>query len=409
MALREAWRSATGAQQQAEHEVAAAPSAVIAAGLAARAAEQIAGQHAARHALWVDTARQRAELAAAHGEDLHQRADRAARGYAAAALAAYDAAIAGADPLDDLEPPGSDGDSWDEPRLSPPAETGDPRHRRQGHQTARRRGRDSGQTPRPGPLPPAPDRVSGGPVDWPRDDDLSGLPHGAPLLAGGRLQTAMRDASWHDRPDVHSTSTGTGYDQPTTAPGWARHTFASAARAPSWAVRYPGGRPPQCSRPAVSDRRPSASSVPDNRDRWVAGDPPLLRPPLSHGPIAAAQWPELAARPGRTTVSRSQSSPAYAPRAETARTHRPAALAAAIQWAGQNPAKDRDVQAGQVRQHGRHHEPPRRRAEHRRWRRRRRGALEVHHLHLHADLRRGGGRGRPSSTGPADSGIALVA
>jgi hypothetical protein len=38
-------------------------------------------------------------------------------------------------------------------------------------------------------------------VEWP-DDDLSAVPHGAPLLVDGELQAALRDASWWDRPDT---------------------------------------------------------------------------------------------------------------------------------------------------------------------------------------------------------------
>ena len=118
-ALCEAWRTAHAAQQQAEQE-AAAPEPKIADALPAPVIEQIT----ARHALWQDTARQRAELAAIHASDMHQRAGLAARAYAVAARAAYGAAVAGADPLAGLNGPGHDGGDWDEPRLAPPAETG---------------------------------------------------------------------------------------------------------------------------------------------------------------------------------------------------------------------------------------------------------------------------------------------
>jgi len=83
----------------------------------------VAEQAAARHQLWRDTARQRAELAAAHAEDLHAQAAHAARAYAATALAAFRAAVLRSDPLDVLQPPG-DADAWDEQRLAPPPETG---------------------------------------------------------------------------------------------------------------------------------------------------------------------------------------------------------------------------------------------------------------------------------------------
>ncbi|MEU8308952.1 hypothetical protein AB0C84_35860 [Actinomadura sp. NPDC048955] len=118
-ALCEAWRAAHAAHQQAEGEASAgAPQ--IPEVLPAPVAEQIAN----RYALWCDTARQRADLAAAHAEDLHQRATRAARGYAAAALTVFNAAVADADPLTGLQAPAGDGDDWDEPRLVPPAQTG---------------------------------------------------------------------------------------------------------------------------------------------------------------------------------------------------------------------------------------------------------------------------------------------
>ncbi|MEV3925886.1 hypothetical protein [Actinomadura coerulea] len=118
-ALSEAWRAAHAAHQQAADEAAAgAPQ--IPEALPVSVAEQIT----ARHALWRSTARQRADLAAAHAEDLHQRATWAARGYAAAALTVFNAAVVGADPLTGLQAPAGDDDGWDEPRLVPPAQTG---------------------------------------------------------------------------------------------------------------------------------------------------------------------------------------------------------------------------------------------------------------------------------------------
>jgi hypothetical protein len=37
-------------------------------------------------------------------------------------------------------------------------------------------------------------------VEWP--DTLTGVPHGSPLLVSGRLQGALRDASWRSSPDT---------------------------------------------------------------------------------------------------------------------------------------------------------------------------------------------------------------
>jgi hypothetical protein len=116
-ALCAAWQDASTARQGAEKEAAAAP-AEVPEGLPA-----VAEQAAMRHQLWHDTARQRAELAAAHAEDLRTWAQQAARAYAVAALAAFRAAALRSDPLDVLQPPG-EADAWDEQRLAPPAETG---------------------------------------------------------------------------------------------------------------------------------------------------------------------------------------------------------------------------------------------------------------------------------------------
>lgn len=42
------------------------------------------------------------------------------------------------------------------------------------------------------------------PVDCDDFDSPAGVPHGAPLTHRGVLQAASRDASWYERPDVHS-------------------------------------------------------------------------------------------------------------------------------------------------------------------------------------------------------------
>ena len=112
------WENARDAYQAAEKEAGAAPPEVP--GILPAA---VAEQAAARHQMWTGTARQRAELAAAHAEDVEARAVRASRAYAVAALAAVRAAALRSNPLDMLQPPG-DTDDWDEQRLAPPAETG---------------------------------------------------------------------------------------------------------------------------------------------------------------------------------------------------------------------------------------------------------------------------------------------
>jgi hypothetical protein len=84
----------------------------------------VAEMAAARHQLWTETARQRAELAAAHADDLAARASYAARAYAVTATTAFNAAVAGAIAVGQVQPPVPDPDDWDEPRLAPPAETG---------------------------------------------------------------------------------------------------------------------------------------------------------------------------------------------------------------------------------------------------------------------------------------------
>jgi hypothetical protein len=117
-ALTWAWTNARDMLLAAEKEADAEPPKPIN-GLPATAAEQID----ARHRLWRDTAGQRVQLAAEHVTDLEQRAVRAARSYAAAALAAFQAAVARSDPLAGLHEPNPE-DGWDEPRLILPAETG---------------------------------------------------------------------------------------------------------------------------------------------------------------------------------------------------------------------------------------------------------------------------------------------
>jgi hypothetical protein len=117
-ALSAAWRHAHDMHLAADREIAVEPP-VVPPILPAAVAEQTA----ARHRLWQDTARQRAELAAVHVDDLHQRGVQAARDYAAAALTVFRAAVTQADPLAALTPPAA-GDDWDEPPLAPPAETG---------------------------------------------------------------------------------------------------------------------------------------------------------------------------------------------------------------------------------------------------------------------------------------------
>lgn len=118
-ALLAAWKNARTAQQTAEQEAAAAPPKMPAA-LPAVAVAQVE----ARHKLWCATAQQRAALATEHTEDLHARAEHAARSYATAAHGAYRAAVTRANPLETVTPPDPEPDTWDEPPLSAPVETG---------------------------------------------------------------------------------------------------------------------------------------------------------------------------------------------------------------------------------------------------------------------------------------------
>ncbi|WP_433574151.1 hypothetical protein [Nocardia brasiliensis] len=117
-ALCAAWKLADTARRAAEQEALAEPvepDPLLPAELT---------EHAlVRHQLWTDTARQRADLATAHAHEFSARAEKAAHAYAAAALAAHDAAVTGANPLEHLREPDQT-DDWDEPRLVPPAETG---------------------------------------------------------------------------------------------------------------------------------------------------------------------------------------------------------------------------------------------------------------------------------------------
>jgi hypothetical protein len=114
-----AWKNASADRQAAEKEAAAAPPKTPT-GLPPEAAVLAE----TRHRLWCDTAQQRAALAAEHAEALHAQAEYAARGYAIATLTAYRAAVTRTNPLDDLVPPVPDPDTWDEPPLPAPAETG---------------------------------------------------------------------------------------------------------------------------------------------------------------------------------------------------------------------------------------------------------------------------------------------
>ncbi|MDX3174185.1 hypothetical protein PV382_18075 [Streptomyces scabiei] len=118
-ALLAAWKDARKAQQAADAE-AAAPAPKASNVLPAAVVAQVE----ARHTLWCETAQQRAALAAEHVEDLQARAERAARAYALTALVAHRAAVAGTNPLDGMEPPAPEPDTWDEPPLPKPAETG---------------------------------------------------------------------------------------------------------------------------------------------------------------------------------------------------------------------------------------------------------------------------------------------
>jgi hypothetical protein len=117
-ALCDAWQNTLKAREAAEKEAVAEPP-KTAKSLPAEVAEQIS----ARHRLWQDTARQRADLAAAQVDDFHERATTAGRAYAAASLAAFRAAVARTNPLNDVRPV-SENEAWDEERLAPPAETG---------------------------------------------------------------------------------------------------------------------------------------------------------------------------------------------------------------------------------------------------------------------------------------------
>ena len=118
-ALLAAWKDADKARQAAEQEAtAAAPKTPGALPAAAVALVEV------RHKLWCETAQQRAALAAEHTDSLCARAEHAARCYAVAALTAYSAAVAKANPVGSMAPPAQEPDTWDEPPLPAPAGTG---------------------------------------------------------------------------------------------------------------------------------------------------------------------------------------------------------------------------------------------------------------------------------------------
>ncbi len=92
-AISKAWRMTDESRQAAEEEATStAPE------LPKPLPQSLIEQADERHRLWQETARQRAELAAAHAEELHDLAERAARSYLAAALAAFHAAVTNTDP-----------------------------------------------------------------------------------------------------------------------------------------------------------------------------------------------------------------------------------------------------------------------------------------------------------------------
>ncbi|MFF7335413.1 hypothetical protein [Streptomyces sp. NPDC008150] len=118
-ALLTAWKTADGARKTAAAEAsAAAPK--VPAGLPA----PVVAQYEARHKLWCETAQQRAVLAAEHTDGLRIRAEHAARAYAVTALAAFRAAVTGTNPLEDMASPDVEPNTWDEPPLAAPVETG---------------------------------------------------------------------------------------------------------------------------------------------------------------------------------------------------------------------------------------------------------------------------------------------
>jgi len=117
--LSKAWGMADESRRAAEQEATSAPPK-----LPEPLPAPLIEQATARHRLWQETARQRADLAAAHADELNDLAERAARGYMAAALAAFRAAVTNTNPLNSLEAPVAGTEGWDEPRLAPPAESG---------------------------------------------------------------------------------------------------------------------------------------------------------------------------------------------------------------------------------------------------------------------------------------------
>lgn len=84
--------------------------------------EVIAHQSLQRHQLWHDTAVQRHRLAAAHAAETETHIQRAARDWVIAALTAFGAAVAGTNPLEQLNSPDPT-DTWDEAPLAPPTAT----------------------------------------------------------------------------------------------------------------------------------------------------------------------------------------------------------------------------------------------------------------------------------------------
>ncbi|GGY71470.1 hypothetical protein GCM10010363_61020 [Streptomyces omiyaensis] len=126
-ALAAAWKEARDQHQAAQAE--AQPPAAT--GLAAQERErylralpdEAARLRADRALLWQDTARQRAEQAAADTARLEELLTEAARAWAAAALRGFNAAVGGVDPLAVL-PAADDPAEWADPRLVPPAQTG---------------------------------------------------------------------------------------------------------------------------------------------------------------------------------------------------------------------------------------------------------------------------------------------
>lgn len=169
-ALGRAWKESRDQHRAAAAEADPKPPTGIAAGQREQYGRDLPAEAARlltdRARLWQDTARQRAEQAAADTARLEQLLTDAARAWAAAALHGFNAAVTGDDPLTVL-PAGDDPDEWTEPRLVPPAQTGvhgldddaarlyaaavgTPRKRRGPAPKVRRRFAGPPQTPEPG-------------------------------------------------------------------------------------------------------------------------------------------------------------------------------------------------------------------------------------------------------------------